>query len=519
MVEANPEHAGKAVSSRGALESASRRSPAERLSDALPAGRVIDEKYRVEHLLACGHTGVIVAATHLRLSERVALKVLASPEDERGSSGALARFRREARISAQLKNEHVVRVLDVGELPHGDATVPYIVMELLEGEDVEALVAARGALSIETAVDYVVQACEALAEAHGRGIVHRDLEPSNLFVAVRSGGVPLVKLLDFGTSKWAEGGVDDGLTSAGAHLGTPGFVAPEQLDAPGDVDARADVWSIAAICFAMLTGVAPRRTEDFAELGEPRRAPALTTLRPEAPAALSDALAHALEIDRTLRTPDVATFAHALLVAIGSARAEPVRDALRAMLDGPPQPATSTAARLAAGTGAVRATKRVATLHLASAEVAAEVTLDAPPASAVRSSPALAATSTRPATRSRRAWITPLIAATLVGGAVVYAASSPDRGASNTVSAASAPASGSRATSGSAAPTSPSSSLLRTSSSASAPPRAVARASGASSKSADGPPSPAAGEAEPDALRARPPATRTTAINPLEDRR
>jgi serine/threonine-protein kinase len=530
MVEAKPERASEAVASRGALAFDTQRSPAERLAGALPSGRVIDEKYRVERLLACGHTGVIVAAMHLRLSERVALKLLASPVDERDSSGALARFRREARISAQLKNEHVARVLDVGELAHGDATVPYLVMELLEGEDVGALIAAHGALSIESAVEYVVQACEGLAEAHGRGIVHRDLEPSNLFVAHRSGGLPLVKLLDFGTSKWAEGGVDAGLTSAGAQLGTPGFAAPELLEDAGNVDARADVWSIAAILFAMLTGLAPRRTEDFAELGEHRPAPALTTLRPEAPAALSDAVARALERDRGLRTPDVATFAHAVLVAIGSARAEPVHRALRAMLDGPLLPASPTAARLAAGTAAERSTNRVATLHLASAEVAAEVTLDAPPSAAVRSSPAFAATSSRPAARSRRAWIPPLVAVTLVGGVAIYAASRPDRGASNAVTPASSLASGasgaggadsvSGATSGSAAPTRTSSSFLKTSSSALAPATGVASASAAGSKSVDGGPPPRpAGDPEPDALRARPPATPTTTINPLEDRR
>jgi serine/threonine-protein kinase len=208
------------------------------LIQELVAGVVIDEKYRVERVIGRGAMGVVVAAMHVELGEPVALKFMAT-HGAAPSKGMAARFRREAKVSARLRNEHIARVLDVGAWKHGSL---YMVMELLEGAEIGALLKEHGAFPIEVAVAYMAQVCEGLAEAHGRGIVHRDLKPANLFVVQRPGGGPLVKILDFGISKWSEVVIgDDALTETGVLLGTPKYMSPEQLFGAASVDARADV--------------------------------------------------------------------------------------------------------------------------------------------------------------------------------------------------------------------------------------------------------------------------------------
>ena len=162
----------------------------------VPIGEIVAGKYRIERVLGQGGMGVVVAAMHEQLRQRVAIKMLL-PE-AKASPNAVARFLREARAAAAIHGEHVARVLDVGELAEG---APYIVLEYLEGEDLARVLRDGGPLSVEVAVGYVLQACEAIAEAHAAGIVHRDLKPSNLFLARRPDGSPLVKVLDFGISK------------------------------------------------------------------------------------------------------------------------------------------------------------------------------------------------------------------------------------------------------------------------------------------------------------------------------
>jgi serine/threonine-protein kinase len=213
-------------------------------------GAVIDEKYRVDGVIGRGGVGLVVAATHLAMSQRVAIKMIR--DDVPMQRELLDRFQKEAQAAAMIKSEHVARVLDVGRLPTGR---PYIVMELLEGEDLERVLA-RGALPHTAAVDLTLQACEALAEAHRAGIVHRDLKPANLFVTRRADGTPLVKVLDFGISKIRP------LTAPHAGrpvettsiMGSPGYMAPEQMKSTRDVDARADVWSLGAVLYEMLVG-------------------------------------------------------------------------------------------------------------------------------------------------------------------------------------------------------------------------------------------------------------------------
>jgi serine/threonine-protein kinase len=216
----------------------------------LPVGRgeLFLGKYLIGETLGAGGMGVVVAAEHVQLGQKVAVKFLSL--ELRQNADGVARFLREARAAARIRSEHVVRVVDVDGAT-GD--VCYMVMELLDGEDLARVVRLRGRLSTEVAVGYILQACEAIAEAHELGIVHRDLKPSNLFVTYRRDGSPLLKVLDFGISKAVDagaGGVGDGrerptdLTSSRMVLGSPMYMSPEQVRSTKNVDARTDVWAL-----------------------------------------------------------------------------------------------------------------------------------------------------------------------------------------------------------------------------------------------------------------------------------
>ena len=214
-------------------------------------GALIDERYRVDRVIGRGGVGLVVAATHIAMAQRVAIKMIR--DDIPMQRELLDRFQREARAAAMIRSEHVARVLDVGRLPTGR---PYIVMEYLEGEDLEHVVA-RGPLNVTAAVDFTLQACEALAEAHRAGIIHRDLKPANLFLTHRADGTPLLKVLDFGISKIAPltaSRVGRGIETT-AIMGSPGYMAPEQMKSTRDVDARADVWSLGTVLYEMLVGM------------------------------------------------------------------------------------------------------------------------------------------------------------------------------------------------------------------------------------------------------------------------
>ena len=211
-------------------------------------------RYRVEKVIGEGGMGIVVAARHVELGHRVAIKYLRP--DLRDRPDPVARFHWEARAIALIRSEHVVRCLDLGTLEGG---APYMVMELLEGADLGYLVDHRKApLAMEDAVEYVLQACEALAEAHAMGIVHRDLKPENLFLSHRANGTPLVKVIDFGISTFIERGVSHDIPkrapTKGALTGSPAYMSPEQLEDSENVDARSDVWSLGIILHELLTG-------------------------------------------------------------------------------------------------------------------------------------------------------------------------------------------------------------------------------------------------------------------------
>ncbi|WP_437783639.1 serine/threonine-protein kinase [Sorangium sp. So ce1097] len=296
-------------------------------------GDIIGGKYRVERVLGRGGMGIVVSAHHVSLRHRVALKFLL-PEG-RTTPGAVERFFREAQAAAAIASEHIARVIDVG---HTDEELPYFVMEYLNGIDLEALVERRGPLPTEQAVSYVIEACEAVAEAHALGIVHRDLKPGNLFLASRKDGSTLIKVLDFGISKASDAGVfgaDAKLTASSVVLGSPRYMSPEHIRTPRAVDARSDIWALGMTLYQLLTGRLPFETESVSALfvsivTDPPVPP--RAHRPEIPVELECVLLMCLEKNPARRPQTVAELV-ALLEPLGSepARRKAARILRRAM--------------------------------------------------------------------------------------------------------------------------------------------------------------------------------------------
>ena len=284
--------------------------PADLRASVRP-GDVLVGKYRVERVLGAGGMGVVVAAHHIQLDQKVALKFLLPEALE--STEAVGRFIREARAAVRITGEHVARVSDVGQLDTGS---PYIVMEYLEGLDLSGWLKQRGALPIELAVDFVLQTCEAIAEAHALGIVHRDLKPANLFCIRRPDGQLSIKVLDFGISKVTTGsGADLAMTRTTAVIGSPLYMSPEQMQASRGVDVRTDIWSLGVILFELMTGRPPFRADAVTELAiliAVAPTPPVRSLRPDVPLGLERAVETCLEKDRERRFQTVGDLAIAL---------------------------------------------------------------------------------------------------------------------------------------------------------------------------------------------------------------
>jgi serine/threonine-protein kinase len=290
------------------------------MSSPVQVGEILAGKYKVEAVLGIGGMGVVVAARHMQLGERVAIKCLLPQVLDR--TDVVTRFLREGQAAARIRSEHIARVYDVGTLENG---VPYLVMEYLEGSDLGALLRAQGRFPIEDAVDYVLQACEALADVHALGIIHRDLKPGNLFLTQRNDGMPVIKLIDFGISK--VGPQEDPVgpptskeevTQADVTMGTPSFMSPEQMVSARDVDARSDIWSLGIILHCLLTSRVPFQGTNVMEVYDLilKGAPPLRRFRSDAPERLEKIVLRCLRKDRKERYDNVGELA-AELAAYG----------------------------------------------------------------------------------------------------------------------------------------------------------------------------------------------------------
>ncbi|WP_394821773.1 protein kinase domain-containing protein [Pendulispora albinea] len=284
------------------------------MSASAEVGGVLAGKYRVERVLGAGGMGVVVAARHVTLGSLVALKfMIPSALDV---AGAAERFIREAQAAARLRGDHIARVMDFGTL---DTGAPYIVMEFLEGADLDAVLRARGRLPVAEAVEYMIGACKAMVEAHGAGIIHRDLKPHNLFLTRRPDGTTIIKVLDFGISKFigANDVSDVASTRTGTLMGSPAYMSPEQIRNSKYVDARTDIYALGSIFFQLLTGERVFRAPSMGEmlvsvLHDPPRT--VRELVPELPADVNAIVARCLQKDPNQRFAST----HDLLMALQS---------------------------------------------------------------------------------------------------------------------------------------------------------------------------------------------------------
>jgi serine/threonine protein kinase len=308
-------------------------------------GDEIDGKYQIVRALGAGGMGVVVAARHKQLGEKVAIKFLHPHmiEDEL----AVSRFLREARAAARIKSEYIARVYDVGTLPSGG---PFMVMEFLEGGDLTAWIKQKSPVPVAQAVDFVLQACVGVAEAHMLGIVHRDLKPSNLFCVRRADGQVAIKVLDFGISKASDRDAQAGemaLTSTSAVMGSPLYMSPEQMRSARDVTAQADIWALGVILYELLASKPPFGGSTITEVAvnvATQRPPSLASVRPDAPPELEAVILRCLEKDARARYGNVGELALAL-ADFAPARSRPLVDRIAAMTGGAILPAVPVPSR------------------------------------------------------------------------------------------------------------------------------------------------------------------------------
>jgi len=289
--------------------------PSSRISEPegdvpVAAGEVIGGRYLVEGMLAEGGMGVVCLGRHTELEQRVAIKFLR--EAYARTESLVQRFLNEARAAATLKSEHVVRVMDVGQLETGR---PYLVMEHLEGTDLEAEVSKNGPFEVDRAIRYALEVCEALTEAHACGIIHRDIKPENLFLANVGNGRQIVKVVDFGLAKRIDTPQRVVTTGPQDSMGSPCYMSPEQITTPHEIDARTDVWSLGVVLYRLLSGAMPFDGTTVLEVyarvlnAAPK---SLCRLRPDIDAKLDAIVARCLEKDPALRYQTIGDLAAAL---------------------------------------------------------------------------------------------------------------------------------------------------------------------------------------------------------------
>jgi len=279
-------------------------------STALEPGIIIAGKLRVVRMLGAGGMGAVYEVEHQITKHRRALKLM-----HRGMAllvpDAITRFLREASAAGRIGNPHIVETFDAGELPGGE---PYIVMEMLQGRSLAEVIEHGGPLDAALVIDIMHQACDGVQAAHDAGIVHRDLKPDNLFLV--EGPEPLLKILDFGVSKFDPAVTGDArVTAEGATLGTPSYMAPEQLGGDGQIDSRTDVYALGVVLYECLTGTIPYSANSLPELAlriyEGQYVP-LRTLRPDLQPEFEAIVARALARDKTQRFATVRELGAAL---------------------------------------------------------------------------------------------------------------------------------------------------------------------------------------------------------------
>lgn len=309
-----------------------RRSFAESLADTrkdprlepLGPGTILDGKYEILKLLGAGGMGTVFSARHLTLRETVAIKVL---QGDHVDDDDIKRFLREGRTAVTIKSEHAVRIFDLGQLPNG---LPYLVMEHLDGEDLGRVLLARGPLPVDLVVACILQVCAVLEEAHGKGIVHRDIKPQNIFLLRGEPAAPKVKVLDFGLAKVISAALAEASlagTIDGALLGSPHFMSPEQIRSARTVDHRTDVWALGATMYKLLTGqppfVAPTVQRVLVDIiaAEPRP---LREVRSDVSASLESVVMQCLTKSVGARLPSAAAVAAALRAPAATASSPPL---------------------------------------------------------------------------------------------------------------------------------------------------------------------------------------------------
>jgi serine/threonine-protein kinase len=303
------------------------------LTPLLEMGSTLAEKYRIERLIAEGGMGIVYEGYHVVLEQRVAVKVV-RPEYAHHPE-AVERFLNEARAIARLRGHHIAKVLDTGRT---DSGAPYMVLEYLEGRDLRTALDTDGPLPVDRAVEYLLQTCEAVAEAHAVGLIHRDLKPDNLFITRSADGREVLKVIDFGISKRVDGS-GRCLTKQGQSLGSPHYMAPEQMASPEQVDARADIWSLGVVLYELLTNTVPFMGDSLAAAclqvltAEPR---SIRETRPEVPPALEQVVMRCLAKQRDDRYSSVQELAFelcAFLPELGPRSDTRLRAAASSMLE------------------------------------------------------------------------------------------------------------------------------------------------------------------------------------------